>query len=237
MELEYWEFEFSGKNSSDVQGIGLREEIREIAVKIGINGVAKNEKKNGKVKVVCLVQNDEKAAEFFSKILASQNPLIRGKIDEQKSKKTKITFDPPQTNHQFDGFHIEKEDELTEMVWALQGAGKVFALQETNRITSLNRALNYALTAISDCAGDLQTNPQSKRGFVEIALHNYIKECPTEDQELINNLYDLTHFCGKANMLLDYRKPEQEVELSDLLGKILILSSKIQDKLLKSAKE
>ena len=66
--MEYWEFEFCGKDSSDIQGTGLREEIREIAVKMGINGTVKNEKKNGKVKAVCLVENTEKALEFFSGI-------------------------------------------------------------------------------------------------------------------------------------------------------------------------
>ena len=72
--------------------------------------------------------------------------MIQGKLDEQKSRKTKIIFEPPQTDHNFDGFQIEKEDELTEMVWALQGAGRVFEMQERTRINRLDRALHYGLT-------------------------------------------------------------------------------------------
>lgn len=234
--MEYWQFEFCGKDSSDIQGIGLREEIRETAVKLGINGTVKNEKKNGKVKAVCLVENTEKALDFFNKILGTANPLIQGKIDEQKSRKTKIIFEPPQIDHNFDGFQIEKEDELTEMVWALQGAGRVFEMQERARITRLDRALRYGLTIMSDCANELQTNSMSKRTFVFLAVDNYIKECPTTDQELIANLYDLHLFCEKANSSLEQRSTNSstETEFKELLTKVLKLCSIIKEKLPKT---
>ena len=159
--------------------------------------------------------------------------MIQGKLDEQKSRKTKIIFEPPQTDHNFDGFQIEKEDELTEMVWALQGAGRVFEMQERTRINRLDRALRYGLTIMSDCANELQTNSMSKRLFVLLAVDNYIKECPTKDQELIANLYDLHLFCEKANSLLEQRVTisSTETEFKELLTKILKLCSSIQEKI------
>jgi len=149
--MEYWEFEFFGKNSEDLHGVELRERIRKIAYNLKINGVVKNLKASGTVKVTCSVSNSEEANNFFSEILSIKQSLIR--IDEIKSKKTKVVYEPPENVSPFKDFNIERADELSEMVWALLGAGRVFSstekVREKNRRKNLGRSLKYGVSDIS----------------------------------------------------------------------------------------
>ncbi|MBN2014996.1 MAG: acylphosphatase [Candidatus Altiarchaeota archaeon] len=101
---------FAGNTDMDVQGVYLRQMIKEIADKTNIIGQVKN-RRDGKVEVIC--DTDKKTAdEFYEK--------IKNKADKERIKIKREECTPP-TNKisEFNGFQIIREDDLKEMVWAL----------------------------------------------------------------------------------------------------------------------
>lgn len=219
MPQTFWEFEFFGKDSADIHGIGLREAIREIASKAKVKGKVENVKTNGSVKAVCAAKNEEQANKLFDKIIHIEKPPIKGSIfGRPLSKMRMVTYKPPIPK--FKDFAIKREDELSEMVWALQGAGKVFELQQKQKTERLNNSLKYAINLIADRATELKTNGKAKRKFVVLAIDNYIKECPVNDQVLMSTLYDLSELSEKANELAQSRETSDS-ELIVILDRIL----------------
>ncbi|MFH1751852.1 MAG: acylphosphatase [archaeon] len=229
-----WKLEFAGKDSEDIQGVTLRETIRGIACRMNVNGIVRNEKNNGKVVVLCSVESKEKAKEFFEKIIRNDDSLSNNRIDRNQSIITKITFNPKDNCPKFNGFQIEREDELTEMVWALQGSGKLLSMQEERRQKSLNRALQFGLKNISSCVNELQTIQRLEKRFILLSVDNYIKECPSNKNNdiLMTNLYELHNLCEQANNIIrikeENRNKEQNNELKELLSKILIICPEIE---------
>lgn len=129
----------------------------------------------------------------------------------------------------WEDFQVDREDELTEMVWALQAAGRVFQLQEEEKVRRLQRALLYGVLAITDCANQLQVDLASNRKFVLLAIDHYLCEAPSDNDDLMANLYALREFCDQSNTLLELsRTKERDAELSQKLGKTLELCIKIK---------
>jgi len=221
--VKYWEFVFSG-SAEDIHGIGLRESIRGIAIGVakGILGEVRNNKKDGTVSVICQAEYAV-AEEFLKNILAGEK-----KID--KHTKTQVDY-PDEKASKFNSFTVKREDELSEMVWALQGAGKVFSSVEEKRKLALDNSLRLGLTVISACADELKSAPASKREFVLLAVDNYIQQCPTSDEGLVMGLYDLHELCAKANMLSSSTLPDDIVKKPDILKRISDICSEIDKKL------
>lgn len=227
--MEFWTFIFYGKNNEDLHGITFREEIKKIASNLGVLGNVKNIKRNGTVEVICEVKTSSVADQFYNQILSSQNPMISEKIDPQKSKRTQLSFDPEENSPKFEDFNIIREDELAEMVWALQGAGRVFALQGEIRNKNLNRSLKYGINSISECAAQLLTNGKPKRKFTLLAIDNYITECPSNDRIIMINLYDLHQMCEDVNAIISSNDLEKEkAKLDDSLRKIIDICASVE---------
>lgn len=126
-----------GETPADVQGVNLREEIQRIAVKKpfkdNILGFVRNDKQNGLVEIICKSKKGTALVdEFYAEILKlnQENGLI--KISEKNSGvitmsySTAVKRDLLNKELKFNDFRIERNDELTEIVWALQAAGKIF---------------------------------------------------------------------------------------------------------------
>jgi|SRR3989344_2422380 len=220
--MAFWEFEFHGRNLEDLHGLNLRDEIRKIAAKSEIKGIVKNNKEKGTVKVMVEI-DDEMAEKFFNKILDIDNPLIDGKIDMDKSTKTKVSYDSEKNAPEYKDFHIKREDELTEMVWALQAAGKVFENEGRIKAKSLNRALKYGIDDVSAGANEMQNSQGHERKFVLISIENYLAQCPSDNEDLMYNLYDLYQFCQEINNSTtpgDKRYKDNLLKIADLCTQI-----------------
>lgn len=200
--MSHWKLEFVAAEGRDIQGITLRESIRVLANKHKVKGMVHNVKESGSVEVVCELKGDEKPDSFFKEIVEMDEPLFKGCINSTDSKMTRLAYTPAENAPVFDGFKIRREDELTEMVWALQGAGRVFEMQGKARRAALNRALRYGITQISDCANEQIKTDHSPRMFMLLAVDHYLEECPEEDDVLIRNLYTLKYYCERANQLI-----------------------------------
>lgn len=228
--MGYWELVFWPKSAEDIHGVNLREAIRRAAVKIGIeSGHVRNNKKDGTVRVLCQENDEGKVKSLYESITEKPPGLAEGKIDGKKSYFHKITYSDESKAPKFqNGFEIIREDELSEMVWALQAAGKVFSSVEERRMNAFNAALKYGISYISSCADELRTNHYANRKFVLLAIDHYITECPSDDPNMIELLYQLHELCEYANTM---DASIVEKELDNALNRILKICNEIDKKL------
>lgn len=226
----YWEFVLKGANAHDIHGVQLRENIRKLAVDAGVPGDVRNVKKDHTVLVRCKAP-EEQAERLLQTILKIPDALIKlHPTDSFKRKMTSEGGEPPKIP---DEFEIIREDELSEMVWALQGAGKIFAGGEKSRERKLTQALKLALIETSACADEHNRGTPNNRNFVVTALENFISTGPVEDTDLVKQVYDLYQLCGQANEYLRLALSGQRTQdkVKELSEQILKLAGKILENL------
>ncbi len=224
----YWEFVLKGADSKDIQGVELREKIREMAVKAKVSGDVRNVKEDRTVLVRCRT-TDEKAKRLFDQIVGLDHPLVR--LDAKKSKPRKLSVLEGPVPRFPKGFEVVREDELSEMVWALQGAGKVFGLNEDLRKKKILGALKQAINQIADQADKYRQKPWQSKAFVLTPIDNFICEAPTKDEGLVTQVYDLYQLCMETNNTRHAEDKPGEGKTRELMGQILKLAVKIQKKL------
>lgn len=216
-----WRILIHPEGGHDIQGTNLREKVREIAYKIVIGGQIRN-LKDGRVEVICHTE-EENAKEFCEKIKSIDDELI--KIDRTKSGIAEKMFDDFGKE-----FIIIRENELTEMVWGLLAAGKIFQAQEQKKKKALIKALQYGLNSISNCAQALQTNIDAKRDFSLFTLENFLKEVPIDDKILMDAIMDLYELCKATNNLLSEQERDK-IAIRNSLAEILKKAAAVDEKL------
>jgi len=212
-----------GKTATDVQGIGLRDKIQRIAKDMVIKGMVRNVKGEPKVEIIC---EAERANELYERIEKLKNE-IRGNFIVNKP--SAQLFD------EFDDFYIKREDDLTEMVWGLQGAGKAFKeaekMREENRkrmlIKSLTQELNSILVHI-----DKLRHKEPVSSLRVICLENFLREPPLDiNDDLMKNLNDLYDLCVETNDLLKNGDGEYVNIIMENLNRIEHLVITIEQKI------
>jgi len=146
-----WRIRVCGQSEDDVHGVSLRKKISEIVYNLYRNRKI-NRKPRGYVKNV-------KNTRFVDIYLVSKNNSIPNALwkrleEEIKEDGTAEQIERPKfcVEHlvdEFKDFEIKREDELTEMVWALQGAGDAFATsaeQQKELVIRTNRLLQFMRT-------------------------------------------------------------------------------------------
>jgi acylphosphatase len=214
---------FYGRTDMDIQGAYFRQLVKEVAVgkDFGVNGHVRN-LKNGSVEVLCDCESDKADALFQSIIFAAKEKRI--KVDESKWQK------PTQELYHFDGFEIIREDDLKEMVWALQGAGKIFKEQEDVNKEEALMGLEYELRSISDSAQRMHKDKKIRK-FRTISLENILKAPPLVlGLQVVPKITDLYESCLEIN-LNNHGSFDDEVKNN--LTKIIDLAGEIEVELKK----
>ena len=99
-----------------------------------------------------------------------------------------------------------REDELTEMVWALQAAGKVFYSQETIRENKQLRGLSFECSFIEDVVKNIEEGNKFRRftiPLIETILREPSKKFNDSENSPIYSLYSLFEYCRLINNMLD----------------------------------
>jgi hypothetical protein len=125
-----WVFSIAGSDESDIHGHLLRLAIKREATKCGLHGSVRNIKFEPKIEVKMVASDISQAQGFIEKL--KQLPCLNG-----------FMFEPIYEQHgeikeKYYDFKVIREDELTEMVWALQGAGEEFAKSAKTNLEILN---------------------------------------------------------------------------------------------------
>lgn len=173
-----------------IQGVTLREKIKKIADDIKIRGFVRNLKDKKTVEIICI--KDDNYNNFFDVLNKIKN--------DDKFEINKITeHDHLLDENHFKDFEIKREDDLQEMVWALQGAGKMFELTEKRRVKGQVKALIYGLSEITDWLNSGKIVP-----LEPIALNNFLINCPIDnEQDLIENLQTINSEIRELNHLIN----------------------------------
>ena len=211
-----------GETASSVQGAELRETVQEIAGKIGIKGQIRNVKGKPKVEIICEKEKSDLLFKEIERLKERKDTLFKIK----NVTKTDKLFDD------FQDFDVVREDDLSEMVWALQGAGKVFyfaeKMRQETRKKSLFTALKSCITNISMNLDEIISGEKSSR-FHLFAIEHFLKEPPLGvDSILERNLWDLYDVCQEVNTLLTDRKEFDEKRFKSDCERIRKLLKKIE---------
>jgi len=180
-----------GETASSVQGAELRETVQKIARGMGITGQIRNVKGKPRVEVICGKEKSDLLFEEINKLKKRGDVLFRIK----NIFKTDELFDD------FQDFDVVREDDLSEMVWALQGAGKVFVSaskkvedmpgykksEVIGRLESVKKELLYAQGNIVN-VDDFVCLKQ----FISDPLIDFTAE-EKEEEDLIRRLIEFYH--------------------------------------------
>lgn len=113
-----------------VQGVGFRESASHALNKSNIKGFARNLKESGKVELTLLFDGDESALRGLIKgIIGKISEKMPAAEGAEIDRTDRLTDDYTERQiSQSERFEVRREDDLHEMVWALQGAGTLFAM-------------------------------------------------------------------------------------------------------------
>ena len=194
---EYRKITIEGETTNDVQGTNLRDRIEKIGNELNAGGFVRNIKGEAIVEIICEADKAKQFHEKLKELKKRKSELFR--IKEIKEPSGKL-FD------KFDRFRIIREDDLTEMVWGLLGAGRSFQfaekMRESQRKSRLLTGLKQELTSISnqlDCikGGDLYYELRT------FCIEHFLKEPPNDmDNDLLTSLSDLCDTCYETNSLV-----------------------------------
>ncbi len=117
-----------------IQAVGFRESIAAALRKMGVRGTARNIRDRQEVWLEILSDKpfSRQDLQHAMNLVHGKNPLVKGEIAEFEECEDKIT----KNRIHADTFQVIREDDLHEMVWALQGAGTLFS-HATEKVTEL----------------------------------------------------------------------------------------------------
>jgi acylphosphatase len=198
--MPLWKIIIEGKTAYDVQGVNLRENVITVAYKNGIKCKVWNKKRSKKVEIVCRCENIERAEIFKNDIEKSlkKNPLIK---DEPTIKTPELYMDCGLKEEDINDYEIEREDDLTEMVWALQNAGRAFLIQGELIKKMHVKALKAELEGFKEVLGKIDDD-DNRECFTLVALETCLKEPPWENAELIAKLHTLYRYAKTINFVI-----------------------------------
>lgn len=164
----YWRILIKANSDFDIQGVNLRDAI---CNEIKFAGQVSN-RKDGRVEVI--VYCDKQKADAIAKQIT--------KIGEKRQISGYAVEDPSDTVFDFNRveskMEIVRSDDLREMVWGLQGAGKVFQKQveqkKQNCLTSIAHIFGHVIE--SEISGsDIQFDDYN------VMLRDILKESPFDE--------------------------------------------------------
>lgn len=206
MTKNVWRFIICGSEESAVHGKRLRRTIKENADKNKILGSVRNIKFKSHVEVRVIAETIEEAKD------------LKRIITTELGEKGEYTFgevfvvDGEETDS-YREFEVIREDELTEMVWALQGAGDAF-VESTKQQKKILETINQrdykkeygqlAALLIEVGRWEMEINSDIDNGKLTPDLPiNCLKEAlirpPYLNDEFISRTHELFYFLGSIN--------------------------------------
>ena len=172
-----WAFKITGKDESELHGRQYRVLIKKLADKAQILGSVRNIKYKPQIEVRLDIA-DKTQAEAIKKQLedglksidTEAKPLEFGELCQLDD------------DIKYEEFSVIREDELTEMVWALQGAGEVFyksskdirtvmvlrdTMKERGLLGALKIEVGFIINRVNTMINDVSADQTPEFNFVE----------------------------------------------------------------------
>ena len=113
------------------------------------------------------------------------------------------------------------------MVWALQGAGRVFKEQEEVKRAEMINGLRYELHSISETSEKIIDEMKVNRRLRLISMKKILAQPPFGLNEMaIRNISDLYEMCRKIN---EHYEEDVDEKIKKELKNVLELSSRVEE--------
>lgn len=202
---EFHRIMINGNEEHSIHGKRIRRDIKEIADREEARGSVRNIKNKPQVEI---------------RIMADRDRAVRfcGFLEKEVCAEPGLRLDGPHTLEgeqagEYIGFRVIREDELTEMVWALQGAGDVFLMsaegqkailgeiknrdmrKEYSRLAALSVEMESNLKKIVELAGSIEKGERGISGkdqkFRDLCLSQALREPAYPDNTFIQATQDV----------------------------------------------
>lgn len=210
-----------------IQAVGFREGIATALKKMGFYGRARNVR--DRQEVLLEISSDEKFGKNdLQNVMAGvrkENPLVKGEIADFKERDDPDVETEIRDSHTF---QIIREDDLHEMMWALQGAGYLFN-HATKMVTALLeikeaeqdmrlKSLKIELTQTQNLLSETGKIPPRELTCLKDFISNPVKELPEQMLEgLIAFYYEYGEFVNSPNEEITKRKEVMIDRISSML--------------------
>jgi len=201
-----------GETTSSVHGAELREKIQEIALKWKIDGQIRNVKGWPQVEIICCRDDKEKFRNFFNELLG---------LKAQKDALYNVTdvLERDSLFDDFNGFNVVRSDDLSEMVWGLQAAGKVFSFSEKTRNMSLFKSLELCINSVSVQLDQMEAAGKYS-SFHLFAIEHFLEQPPASFEgadAFLLKLWDLYTVGKGLNALIENKaRADEKVFISQI---------------------
>gem|GEM_PF-6310221 len=157
--IQFSRFFIVGNEEHAVHGGRHRREIKKIADKLKVYGSVRNIKNKPQIEI--RYSEKKNAQDFLGEVLDYATEL-------KLQISTPSSFDEDD-EEDYKPFKVIREDELTEMVWALQGAGDVFTQQLQQKKSNCFRSVQSIMGYVGeDKAGQYETREPLRKCHREI---------------------------------------------------------------------
>ncbi len=215
MEKKVFRFSIKTNNETEIFGRNNRIAIQKFAKESKINGTVRNLKGKAEIEIFIVAESLDEVLILCEKI--NNETQINGQL-------TTISEATWCKVEDFKDFELIREDELTEMVWALQGAGREFS-QTTNKLEKIQQNLEERdgkrrlarLSSLHLELGNLKKkiellknsrNTFETRKLQYVALEQSIRDPVDGDDEFIQSIHgvyamvnDIEELDGRAGIL------------------------------------
>jgi len=214
--MPLWKIIIEGRTAYHVQGVNLRESVVSGAYKEGVKCKVRNKKGSKKVEVIFKCE-DEKHAILFKKGVSSEIKKNRMVEPGYEISEPEAYIDPAITEEDVNDFEIEREDDLTEMVWALQNAGKALMIQGKLRDEMHTNALKVEIEGSKELIGKITNESDVKECFATVAIESCLKEPPWGDLEFAAKLHYLYRYARTINYMIHKNEDTNTMPIDNML--------------------
>ncbi len=205
-----WKIIIGDKDSTNLHGVTLREDIKKVALLSAppIYGQVRNIKETGQVEVIC--KSAEKPLKFRDAIdeeIKSNHLIIGGATVHDP------TYVEDETLKIDDTFKVIREDELTEMTWALRNAGAAVLSQDFIRSKKLIRASIAELQQSLLILADIKSGKKHRKLNL-IAIQNLLSEPPEKiPYEMLMELHAIYDDSIELNRNIDDKADKMDTRI------------------------
>lgn len=210
-----------------IQAVGFREGVAAALKKMGLYGRARNVR--DRQEVLLEVVSDEKFGkndlQNVMDGVRKENPLVKGEVADFKERDDPDIEKEVRDSHTF---QVIREDDLHEMMWALQGAGYLFN-HATKMVTALLdikkaeqdmrlKSLKIELTQTQNLLSETDKTPPGELICLKDFISNPTKELPEQTlEELITFYYEYDEFINSPKNEITKRKEVMIDRISSML--------------------
>jgi hypothetical protein len=233
MPTKVFSFYITGKDETEIHGKRYRAAIAKLAIESNILGSVRNVKSKPEIEVRLVLNNKTEALNFINKL----EPVLNKNKKEDERLKFSDLYESEDGDGKYNEFNVIREDELTEMVWALQGAGDVFLKssqeilnvminrdykKERGLMGALSLEVRYIKKEIDDMTIKIKDDKKVKFHFDKHCMQRALVEPPWADNdEFMIITHELFYSISRNESSFESLNVEEKLKELEAINKLV----------------